>query len=271
MTTIIVPVYGAEAQTLACLDSLGTEIGGDTRLLVIDDASPDRAIVPKLRQAIERYGAHARLLVHERNLGFVATVNHGMAQTSDDVILLNSDTIASTGFVARLLECAATDPAIATITPFSNNAEICSFPDLCRAGEIPGNIDAIAAAAAALPNGAFIDLPTGVGFCLWINRKTIDSIGDFDVATFGIGYGEENDFGQRAIAHGWRNVLCHRAFVAHVGGTSFAATAHRPNGEALRRLLARYPQYNRAVAEFIAADPPCAWRRQLAQQMESRA
>jgi len=271
VTTIIVPVYGAETQTLACLDSLGTEIGGDTRLLVIDDASPDRAIVPKLRQAIERYGAHASLLVHEQNLGFVATVNHGMAQTSDDVILLNSDTIASVGFVSRLIECAATDPAIATITPFSNNAEICSFPDLCRAGAVPDNVEHIALAAASLANEAFIDLPTGVGFCLWINRNTLTAIGDFDVATFGIGYGEENDFCQRAIAHGWRNVLCHRAFVAHVGGTSFAATMHRPNGEALRRLLARYPQYNQRVAEFIAADPPSVWRRQLAQQMESSA
>lgn len=268
-TTVIVPVYGAEAATLACLASLRGEIGGDVRLLVIDDASPDRAIVPKLAQAITPFGSSASLLVHDVNRGFVGTVNHGMAEADGDVILLNSDTLASPGCFTRLRECAGTDPRIATATPFSNNAEICSFPDLCRAAPVPADLPAIATAAAELPNRDFVDLPTGVGFCLWIRRAALAELGDFDRATFGIGYGEENDFCQRAIAHGWRNVLCHRAYVAHVGGESFAATPHRPNGEALRRLLARYPRYNAEVAAFIAADPPAAWRRALAHQMES--
>ena len=269
MITLIVPVYGAEAATVACLGSLRGQVDAETRLLVIDDASPDRHIVGALEQALVPFGAYAELVLQEHNRGFVGTVNHGIARTEGDVILLNSDTLASPGFVQRIIECAATDARIATITPFSNNAEICSFPDLCVAATVPMDLPRIAAAAAQLPNEAFIDLPTGVGFCMWIRRGALEQLGDFDQATFGRGYGEENDFCQRAIGHGWRNVLCHRAYVAHVGGESFAATSHRPNGEALRHLLARYPQYNRQVAEFIAADPPRAWRQQLALLLES--
>lgn len=269
MITLIVPVYGAQAAVLACLESLRGQVDAGTRLLVIDDASPDRTIVGALESALAPFGNHAELIVQDINRGFVGTVNHGFARTQGDVILLNSDTLASPGFVQRIIECAATDARIATITPFSNNAEICSFPDLCVAAAVPTDLARIASAAARLPNQGFTDLPTGVGFCMWIRRSALQQLGDFDRATFGRGYGEENDFCQRAIGHGWRNVLCHRAFVAHVGGESFAATTHRPNGEALRRLLARYPQYNRQVAEFIAADPPRAWRQQLALLLES--
>ena len=269
MISLIVPVYGAEAATVACLESLRGQIDDETRLLVIDDASPDRSIVGALESALVPFGGHAELILQDVNRGFVGTVNHGFARTEGDVILLNSDTVASPGFVKRIIECAATDARIATITPFSNNAEICSFPDLCVAGHVPKDLARIAAAAERLPNEDFIDLPTGVGFCMWIRREALEQLGDFDQATFGRGYGEENDFCQRAIGHGWRNVLCHRTFVAHVGGESFAATSHRPNGEALRRLLARYPQYNRQVADFIAADPPRAWRQQLAHLLES--
>lgn len=264
MITVIVPVYGAAPVVQACLASLHGEIDAEHQLLVIDDASPDPKMPSLLTEALKPFGAYARLILQTENRGFVGTVNHGIAESSGDVILLNSDTVASPGFVHRISECAGTDARIATITPFSNNAEICSFPELCQAGPIPDNLQAIARAAATLPNQGFIDLPTGVGFCMWIRRAALHALGDFDQATFGKGYGEENDFCQRALAFGWRNVLCHRAYVAHRGGESFAATTHRPNGEALRRLLSRYPRYNQQVADFIAADPPKAWRTQLA-------
>lgn len=267
MMTVIVPVYGAAPVVLDCLASLHGEIGASSRLLVIDDASPDPGMPALLAKALQPFGAQAELVLQTENRGFVGTVNHGMARAEGDVILLNSDTLASPGFIARLTECAATDPRIATITPFSNNAEICSFPELCKAAPLPGDLARLAAAAAELPNEDFIDLPTGVGFCLWIRRQALTELGDFDQATFGKGYGEENDFCQRALAFGWRNVLCHRAYVAHRGGESFQATSHRPNGEALRRLLARYPRYNQQVADFIAADPPKVWRARLAARL----
>jgi GT2 family glycosyltransferase len=83
----------------------------------------------------------------------------------------------------------------------------------------------------------------------------LDRIGGFDAATFGRGYGEENDFCLRAEGHGYRNVLCADAFVAHQGGASFSPEGLTPGGGNLARLLARYPDYNRRVAEFIMADP----------------
>ena len=98
-------------------------------------------------------------------------------------------------------------PRIATVTPWSNNAEICSFPLFCkRANPVPADPDAIAAAAASLARR--IPRPAHRRRLLHvIRRAALDAIGDFDAATFGRGYGEENDFCLRAAAHGWRNVL----------------------------------------------------------------
>ena len=199
-----------------------------------------------------------------RNLGFVATVNAAMARTRRDVAANPIPWLLVTGW--RACGPAPVDPAIATATPFSNNAEICSLPEFCRANPVPDDPDAVARICWQRPVH-YPELPTAVGFCMFIRRRALDAIGDFDAATFGRGYGEENDWCLRASGHGWRHVLCDDAYVAHVGGLSFAGTGSRPGGGQLARLLARYPHYNALIAEFIARDPFRARRQALAAQL----
>lgn len=265
---IIVPVFNAVDMVRDALDSLRRTLGADDRVIVIDDASTD-VEVPEVLKTFARQATFAvDLERNPSNLGFVRTVNRGMAMSKRDVVLLNSDTVATTGWLDRIMEAAASDPRIATITPFSNNAEICSFPEFCRNNPQPPLSTAeLIAASFADATPTFPDLPTGVGFCMYLRRDALDALGDFDAATFGRGYGEENDFCMRAAAHGWRNVLCESAYVVHRGGASFALTGERPGGEALRRLSARYPGYNALVAEFIRADPLASIRQRLAARL----
>ncbi|MFN9791965.1 MAG: glycosyltransferase family 2 protein [Pseudomonadota bacterium] len=252
---VVVPVYDGTDALCACLDALARTLPATARLHLVDDASPDPRVLPLM----ERFAALAPFAValhrQPRNLGFVGTVDAAMARIAGDVVLLNSDTVPTRGFLARLAACAAVDPRIATATPFSNNAEICSFPLFCRDNPLPADPEATAAACAAVGPAQYPDLPTGVGFCMYVRRAALDAIGGFDAETFGRGYGEENDFCRRAAGHGWRNVLCDDAFVAHRGGASFAATGLRPGGRNLARLQARYPGYHALVADFIARDP----------------
>ena len=105
---------------------------------------------------------------------------------------------------------------------------------------------------AAAPS--YPELPTGVGFCLYIRRALIDSIGVFD-PVFGLGYGEENDFCMRAARAGFRNVLCDDAFVVHLGGSSFGAKRGDLAQRNMAILLQRHPDYLDLVAAYIAADP----------------
>ena len=178
------------------------------------------------------------LLRNDENLGFTGTANRGMRLSRADVVLLNSDTIVTAGWLDALARCAASDPRIGTATPFSNNAEICSYPRFCEDNRWPDGADPepvrAALARAAVPT--YPDLPTGVGFCLYIRRALIDAIGIFDPA-FGQGYGEENDFCLRAARAGFRNVLCDDAFVAASG----RALVRRPQGGARARATCALP------------------------------
>ena len=265
--TIIVPAYQAVEDLARCLDSLERTLPAGTRVLVADDASPD----PAVARCIQSHAAGSRLAFasvrREKNLGFIGNVNRAFAQTApEDVILFNADAWATPGWYEAMLACAASDARIATVTPWSNNAEICSLPDFCRAAPVPSEEEAVRCARAVRETGAptYPDLPTGVGFCMFVRRAALDAIGDFDAATFGRGYGEENDFCQRAIGHGWRNVLCEEAYVVHRGGASFGPEGHAPGGENLARLVARYPHYNAQVADFILRDPLAPLRERIA-------
>lgn len=272
-TSIVVPVYEAADELNQCLAALARTLPSGVRVLVCDDASPS----PDAARVAAQWQAGGKLALEivrrERNLGFVGNVNLAFAQTApDDVVLLNSDALPAQGWWQRMLACAASDARIATITPWSNNAEICSFPDFCRAAPVPllEEADAIARAAREAGRPQYPELPTGVGFCMFVRRAALDAIGDFDMATFGRGYGEENDWCRRAAGHGWRNVLCDDAYVAHLGGASFAPTGHHPGGENLRRLVARYPSYNAQVADFILRDPLAPLRQRILDGLNAR-
>jgi GT2 family glycosyltransferase/glycosyltransferase involved in cell wall biosynthesis len=255
---IVVPVYNAAADLARCVDGVLEHSTGDWRLLLIDDASPDLAIQSYFSGLRARPLPQVALLANETNLGFTLTANRGIAEAraGADVVLLNSDTVVTRGWLEKLSRCAASDPRIGTITPFSNNAEICSLPRFCANNPWPPAKDPESLIAAleraAVPT--YPQLPTGVGFCFYIRRALIDAIGSFDPA-FGLGYGEENDFCLRAAAAGYRNVLCEDAFVLHLGGSSFGDKRADLAAHNMALLLERHPDYLELVREYIAADP----------------
>lgn len=264
---IIIPVYNAAALLRRCLDALDRNTTAETaRVLVIDDASPDPAVAPLLAEWQARSPLRPTVLTNAANLGFVGTVNRGIDATSGDVLLLNADTEVTAGWLPRLHRALGRDPRVATVTPFSNNAEICSWPEFCRAAPVPADAERVAQAFASVEAPDYPELPTAVGFCMLIRRAALEAIGSFDLATFGRGYGEENDFCLRAAGHGWRNVLADDCYVVHAGGGSFAPLGLKPGGENLARLLARYPDYSARVAAFIAADPLARRRASVAER-----
>jgi GT2 family glycosyltransferase len=253
---IIVPVYNAAADVAQCVASVLEKSSGDYRLILIDDASPS----PDIGRLFERWKqeniSHRLLLRNEINLGFTGTVNRGMALSRRDVVLLNSDTMVTTGWLEALQRCVYSDDRIGTATPFSNNAEICSYPRFCADNGWPEGKDPepIRAALnrAAVPS--YPDIPTGVGFCFYIKRSVLDRIGFFDEA-FGAGYGEENDFCLRAEKAGFRNVLCDDAFVVHLGERSFEGRKQELGERNMSVLLDKHPEYLNVVGRFIARDP----------------
>ena len=54
-----------------------------------------------------------------------------------------------------------------------------------------------------------------------MSKNAIEKVGVLDADSFGMGYGEENDWCQRAILAGYRNVQVENLFVYHKHGGSF--------------------------------------------------
>ncbi|SOD98789.1 glycosyltransferase [Caenispirillum bisanense] len=258
---VVVPVYRGLDETRRCLESVLATVRPPDGIVVIDDCSPEPEVTQWLR-ALAAREPRLRLLRNEVNLGFVGTVNRAMAlEPERDVLLLNSDTEVSGDWLARMQRAAYGDPRIATVTPFSNNATICSWPRFCADNALPPGIgrEELHTAFAAANDGAIIDVPTGVGFAMYIRRDALDALGLFDAEAFGKGYGEENDFCRRAAKAGWRNVLLADTFVYHAGAVSFGVDAARLD-TATKALLKLHPEYLQEVRRFVEADPALPWR-----------
>lgn len=264
MTTIVVPIFNAIEEAATCLQSLADRTPDRAKVILINDASTD----PSVAQALADIPDHWVVVHNEKNIGFVATANLGMALAApDDVLLLNADTEVTTGWLDEMEACLGSDPAIASVSPLTNHGEIASIPLFCQANSYPEDAErwAVACRHSSDPaiEAVWTEVPTTIGFCMLIRRQVLHEIGCFDEQAFGRGYGEENDWCQRAIQSGWRHVLCDRAYVAHQGGASFGPLGLTPGGEALRQLAQRYPNYESDVAEFIKNDPMASRRQQI--------
>ena len=260
---IIIPVYQGLQETQRCLMSvLDNTQPATTRVIVINDASPDAVLAQWLRNQATQ-NSRVILLENETNVGFVETVNKGMSlEPANDVLLLNSDTEVAGNWVERLRAAAYHNPDIATATPLSNNATICSYPRWCESNELPAGYDTAGmdALCAEINLGITVDIPTAVGFCMYIRRDSLEQAGLFDTDHFGKGYGEENDFCMRTAKTGWRHVLALDTFVRHTGGVSFgdAKTAREIAAQTILREL--HPEYESLVQAHLAADPARPYR-----------
>ncbi|OSP54360.1 glycosyltransferase [Pseudoruegeria sp. SK021] len=274
--SLILPVYNAFDLLPGVLDRLQKHTDVPWRLFVIEDCSTDPRVRPFLRSWAEAQNSdhpgQVVLIENPRNLGFVASVNEGFRQAIDfdgHVILLNSDAFVPAAWASRLLDPILTDPGVASVTPMSNDAEILSVPILGRASPLASDgVDQIDAVARRLgPPRDRPLLPTGVGFCMGMNIAFLRKVPQFD-RVFGRGYGEEVDWCRATLALGGRHCCQPALFVEHRGASSFGSEERAQLlADNVQILSARYPDYDRAVQQFVRNDPlltqrlalACAW------------
>jgi O-antigen biosynthesis protein len=247
---VIVPVAGAPEAFARCLKTLlaHTDLERDRWIVVLDGPQP-----PEMPPLPEK----ALVLENPERQGFVVSVNRGMSVSDRDVILLNSDTQVTAGWVDRLRDAAYSAPEIGTVTPFSNSATICSLPRFLETNALPAgwDVDRFGRLVEERSLRVYPRLPTGVGVCLYIKRKVLDGIGLLDEKTFGEGYGEESELCMRALKAGYAHVLDDATFIFHEGQRSFGARRGRRVESAHRAMRRLHPEYLATVARFIREDP----------------
>lgn len=255
---VLIPVYNGLQETLECINSaLEARKLNRTphRLVVIEDATP----VPALAKALKVLAGKGKItLVNNAvNLGFIRTMNRAMALSPNkDVVWLNADTRVHGNWLDRLRNIAHSSADIASVTPFTNNGELMSFPQSQVSHPMPtapeqAALDELAQHANIAP----IEIETGCGFCLYIKRAALNQVGYLDEVHLARGYGEETDWCLRARSFGWRHMGAPNVFVAHQGGISFGAEKTlrvAQNNAILRR---RYPDASARYNAFCLRDP----------------
>jgi glycosyltransferase involved in cell wall biosynthesis/GT2 family glycosyltransferase len=255
---IIVPVAGAPEEFGRCVASLlaWTNLERHRLVVVLDGRQPEPT--ESLIARLERERPEGLLVLRNaERLGFVASANRGMSASDRDVILLNSDTQVTEGWVRKLQEAAYSASEIAAVTPFSNSATICSLPRFVETNALPAGqtVDSFGRLVEARSRRAYIRIPTGVGVCLYIKRKALEQVGLFDTKSFGKGYGEEAEFCMRALKAGYVHVLDDATFIFHEGQRSFGASRGPRVGAAHRAMERLHPEYLATVGAFIREDP----------------
>jgi GT2 family glycosyltransferase len=270
--TVIVPVYSGYETTKTCIESLldASRPNARSRILIVDDATPDERIRRYLASASQTPGTG--LLTNPTNMGFVGAVNRALAQVRDgDVVLLNSDTVVPPRFLERLAAAANASPDIGTVTPLSNNGEFMSFPTPNAVNRLggPEEVIAIDNIAARVNRGTIVDLPTGIGFCLYITRKCLDRLGGLS-ERFHRGYLEDVDFCLRARELGMRAVCATDVYVGHAGSRSFLDEKKSLVARNFKVLETSFARYAPECLAFVDIDPLRGARAAIEQEMLPR-
>ena len=232
---IVICIHNALEDLRRCLCSI---VANPTRrlnkLLLVNDGS-DGETTAYLRGFAVESQLRTVLLENPESTGYTRAANRGLvASEAGYVILLNSDTIVTPGWIDRLIPCGESDPAIGIVGPLSNAASWQSVPERYSAtGDWAVNelslpfLGRIACAFLLSHDPAYPKLPLINGFCFAIKREVVDSIGLFDEVSFPRGYGEENDYCLRAAKAGFASAVADDCYVFHAKSKSYSHETRR--------------------------------------------
>ena len=255
---IVIPIYNGFEYLEPLFESIVANTSIPYRLIVVDDTSPDTRVKPFLR-AFQHANTNLKMVLIENseNVGFVKSVNRAVKETRNHFVLLNSDTEMPPFWLQRLIYPIVQMGNIASTTPFTNSKLISPFPTFLENNQIFAElslevIDSYFQLVRA--ENIYLQIPTGIGFCMGVNKQLVNEIGMFDEC-FGRGFGEENDWCVRAEQRGYINLQVTNLFVYHKHGGSFPSEEKSALMERnLSILRTKYPIYEAKVQEFVMMD-----------------
>lgn len=257
--SIIVPVYGDWESLEENIKALKKYISRSSQHEVIfaNDCGPE---VDEIEQSIlqliqdrDDFKYHR----NEKNLGFVKNCNNAVFQLADqenDILLLNSDAVVTSGFLKKMQNVLYNQPNIGAVCPRSNAATIFSVPMKPQPGRVYTMMESYKIYKKIkwrLPK--YYISPIAHGFCMMIRREVIDKYGLFD-EVYGKGYGEENDFCMRLKREGWRCAVANKAYVFHYKARSFSEERRAVEVPKNEKILdKRYPEFRQLVRDYVAS------------------
>ena len=249
--SIVLPIYNAADALKECLDSLVKCTPSCIKIIAINDASTDAEV----SNVLNSFSSVQNLDIYtnDQNLGFSGTVNRGFSLANNtDIIILNSDTVVSPGWVSNLKIKAYSNPKVATVTPLSNNAGPFSVAKQSSPRD-SAQIQKLLNSIGCSEHFALMqEMPTGHGFCLYIKSKAFEAVGYFDQDNFPRGYGEENDFCMRLKKKQLINTIDTKTYIYHAEAASFGSEKKASMvKEGRLKIDQLHPEYTQEISDYF--------------------
>lgn len=133
--SLIITCYKQEQFIRKTVDSALAQLYPDKEIIVVDDASPDRAIL-----ILEEYGKKIRLIRHEKNLGAIKSRNDGAeAARGEFLVFMDGDDFYlpwSLDLYARILELKTPKIILCRLLFFKGSVPKPQFDDFGRSVQI---------------------------------------------------------------------------------------------------------------------------------------
>jgi GT2 family glycosyltransferase len=219
LCTIIVVNYNGGRLLWECVESI-YHFTKDFELLVIDNGSSDASL-----NLLDNNNSRTTVIRNGANLGFAKANNIGIgAARGKYIVLLNSDTVVTPGWLDTLVACAEADSDIGIVTPklvrsdgrldstgHSFSLEPYIITDRGQGEPDLGQYDSLT------------ELISASFACVLLRKKIFTNIGLLDEKMFF--YFEDVDFCVRAKIAGWRVVYAPSSRIYHVRGGSTSQSA----------------------------------------------
>jgi len=206
--TIIILTHNVLELTQKCLQSVEKYTRYPYyKVLVVDNASTDGTLEWLAENNYE-------FLALNTNMGFAPAVNKALDLIpKGHVVLLNNDTIVTSGWLEKLLDVLKKYPEVVLVGPKGNN--IWSPQRITVASKDPEEINK--QMEISYPGKVtFVNFLTG--YCLLIRDITFKEIGKFDERLKF--RGEDNDYAFRVLKQGYKIALREDCFVWHYGAAT---------------------------------------------------
>ncbi len=223
--SIVILACNQVEYTKRCVESIERCTDVPYELVLVDNGSVDGTLsyFESVKARHSGLCEAVKIVRHEKNLGYAAGNNSGMAVASGDyVVLMNNDVVVTPRWLSAMIKQAERTPRIGIVGPMSNKVAGMQLVQSAsyNLSSLEG-LDEFAKSRADLYAGKAFFPTRLVGFCMMINRTLVDEIGGLD-PRFGLGNFEDDDYCLRAKIAGFSCAAAVDVFVHHFGSQTFS-------------------------------------------------
>jgi GT2 family glycosyltransferase/glycosyltransferase involved in cell wall biosynthesis len=218
--SIIIVSNNHLSYTKLCLESILKNTEYPNYEIVIVDNASDEDTVNYLEEFCSSH-SFTKLILNQENLGFIQAQHQGVQISDGDyLVLLNSDTMVTPGWISRLLWHLTSDQSIGMVGPVTHSAETDENIHFNNDDAFITAINMISAERAKTYTGQSFETKNLTLICRMLSRDLYYAVGGLD-ERYGVGM-LEDDLAMNIQGKGLKLICAEDIFVHHFLNATFS-------------------------------------------------